>query len=90
MNKTKTETKDLAASQVDALVMCMGKRDKKRFAKLMAIISIYHQDPDWNDDIKQESQLFAIRLADRYNFPNGWHKLGSYDDAARFFKEKCT
>lgn len=90
MKDSQKSTKDATASDVEAIVMRMGKRDKKRFAKLMAIISVYQADPEWDLDIKDEVDLFAVRLADRYNFPDGWHKLGSYDEAVRFYQEKCA
>lgn len=61
-------------------------RHLKRFAKLIAIINTYQADPEWHDDVKTEVNNYLESEADRHRFPDGWERLGSYDQALEWYK----
>uniref|UniRef100_UPI004047086F hypothetical protein n=1 Tax=Roseivirga sp. TaxID=1964215 RepID=UPI004047086F len=64
-------------------------REQNRFAKLISIVTIYQQDPDWEDGVKGAVKINCQKEADRLKFPYGWQSIGSYEVLKRWFFETC-
>lgn len=62
-------------------------RHLRKFAVLISIINTYQADPEWHNDVKSEVYAYLKREADRHNFPDGWERLGSYDEAIKWYKK---
>lgn len=64
-------------------------REQNRFAKLISIATIYQQDPDWEDGVKEAVRVNCQKEADRLKFPYGWQCIGTYEELKRWFFETC-
>lgn len=64
-------------------------REQNRFAKLISIVTIYQQDSEWEDGVKEAVKNNCQKEADRLKFPHGWQSIGSYEGLKRWFFETC-
>jgi hypothetical protein len=64
-------------------------REQNRFAKLISIVTIFQQDPEWEDGVKKAVKINCQKEADRLKFPYGWQSIGSYEGLKRWFFETC-
>ena len=64
-------------------------REQNRFSKILAIATLFQQDPDWEDAIKQNVKDNCQKDADRLKFPYGWQCCGSYETLKQWFFQNC-
>ena len=64
----------------------IGKRKFNRLIKLLILVTMYHDDPDWpHPDVKSGVKNEIINLADRWNFPSDiFNKIKTNDEAINF------
>ena len=64
-------------------------REQNKFAKLISIVTIFQQDPEWEDKVKEAVKINCQKEADRLKFPYGWQSIGSYEGLKRWFFQTC-
>lgn len=55
-------------------------REQKRFAKLLAIVTLYQNDPDWECGVKATVRSNCLIEAAKLKLPWGWQSVGTYDE----------
>ena len=64
-------------------------REQNRFAKILSIATIYQQDPEWENQLKEAVKVNCQKEADRLKFPFGWQSYGSYESLKSWFFQAC-
>lgn len=63
--------------------------EKQRFARILAIVTLYQQNPDWEDEIATLVRENCIAGATASGFPDGWQSIGSYADLKQWYFQNC-
>lgn len=86
-HKTTTDANNVLAAGFRSV------REAKRFSKMYALLQILNSQVDGRNDAAAIATDFQNEWAYtelcRMNLPNGFDRLGSFDEALRWFSQTC-
>ena len=71
------------------IALTMNKLQKRKFAKLISLSTIYFADPEWDNDIYEFSKKYAYNEISKMKIPNGWHLISGYQELKQLFLDNC-
>jgi len=67
----------------------MNKSQKRKFAKLLSLSTIYFADPEWDEDIYEFSKEYVTKEILKMGIPDGWQLSSSYQGLKQWFLDNC-